>query len=208
MKTFTAGICRINPAPINKNSSGFTLIELIVAMTIVMIVAGVMTAAFGKFSRGQNLKTATTQLLWELRAAAEQAKTGGVEVRVYFNSESGAYEIWKLGSAAEQLDQGTDQTQSQSSAVMTKQVLLPAGITFNDLTVDSVSAEDTAATEINSNDDVAVGWPDNSQYLQFKPDGATSATIELTNSDSNTRVIQVDTSGRVCEVVPDDNSQN
>jgi type II secretory pathway pseudopilin PulG len=202
MRIFTAGICRTSPRTDN-DQTGLTLIELVVAMLLVLIIVGVMTAGFGRFGRGQNLKTAVAQLIWQLRTAAEQAKTGAMEVRLYFNGDTGIYEVWKLEPDSGSPNLAGDEATSALQAVMVKQIVLPEGITIAGVTLDSSENDDQTGIETAA----SVGiWPETGDYLGFNRDGtATAGKIELDRTDDATRYIQVDASGRVREVVADGN---
>lgn len=58
---------------LNRNSAGFTLIELVVAFSVMAILATVGMAAFLNFSRAQTLQQATNDLITTLNTAKEKA---------------------------------------------------------------------------------------------------------------------------------------
>lgn len=59
-----------------KYSKGFTIIELLVSMSIIAIIAGGIVPTFSTYIRNQNLKQAQEQLKSDLRTVQNRALTG------------------------------------------------------------------------------------------------------------------------------------
>lgn len=59
-----------------KTKNGFTLIEILVSLTIISLLVGVGYAGFRDFSRSQALEAVTRELRGELRAAQSLASSG------------------------------------------------------------------------------------------------------------------------------------
>ncbi|HAI62801.1 MAG: Type IV pilus transmembrane protein FimT [candidate division WWE3 bacterium GW2011_GWF2_41_45] len=61
------------PRPINK---GFTLVELMIVVSILAIVSGIMIPSFSSYTRNQTLKQAQENLKSDLRSLQNRALTG------------------------------------------------------------------------------------------------------------------------------------
>ncbi len=59
-----------------RKSSGYTLIEIMVALTIISIIFGVGYVAYREFSRRQSLNSAMRSIIGDLQLAQTQAITG------------------------------------------------------------------------------------------------------------------------------------
>ncbi len=59
-----------------KRTAGFTLIELLVAMSITMLIGGLMLANYTKYNKNQQLKQAALTLKNNLRLAQNKASIG------------------------------------------------------------------------------------------------------------------------------------
>ena len=64
--------------PVLKRNQAFTLIELMIAVTIITIVSAAIIPAFSKYIRGQNLKQAQEQIKSDLRSIQNKALTGAL----------------------------------------------------------------------------------------------------------------------------------
>lgn len=61
-----------------KYSRGFTIIELLISMSIIAIIAGGIIPTFSSYIRNQNLKQAQEQLKSDLRTVQNRALTGSL----------------------------------------------------------------------------------------------------------------------------------
>lgn len=67
---------------------GFTLVELLLAVTLVLLLLGALVFNFSNFGRGNELAEGTTRLETLMRFARAQAANSGRKVQLVFNSES------------------------------------------------------------------------------------------------------------------------
>ena len=196
----SVGIYPINRKASNdcKDCSGFTLIELIVVMTIAGIIAGLVTISWRHFNQARSFQVLTQQLLTELRLAAVEAENTGAEMRVYFDPVANTYAVWKLTPA------GVDSENNEvTGPVLLREITLPADISVN-LQYDSNQIE-TATDDAGVETVSVIGWPDTVDYIRFgggQP--ATAVQMELKNPQDETRLIMVTANGRASEVNADE----
>jgi type II secretion system protein H len=72
---------------------GFTLIELILVLTLLAIAASLITPALSKFMRGRALDSEARRLLSLTRAAQSRAVSEGTPTLLWINAAQGAYGV-------------------------------------------------------------------------------------------------------------------
>jgi prepilin-type N-terminal cleavage/methylation domain-containing protein len=97
--------------PTGKSECGFTLLEIMIALTIIGVLAAVATINFGKAKRHWELSTATRILVSDIRGAQWEARSYGEMVEVYF------YPDW-------------DYYERRNDAAVQEAVYLPEGVSF------------------------------------------------------------------------------
>ena len=75
------------------SGGGFTLIEIMMVMVLILIVLGVSTVFFSGMLPSQNLSAAGREVSAMLRFARLLAKNGGEPRAVFFNLDTGRYGI-------------------------------------------------------------------------------------------------------------------
>jgi type IV fimbrial biogenesis protein FimT len=80
---------------------GFTLIELMVSITVLGILLLVGIPSYEQWTQNTRIRTATESIQNGLRLARNQAAQQGSNVRFQLTTASGGWEICSLGSAAE-----------------------------------------------------------------------------------------------------------
>jgi Tfp pilus assembly protein FimT len=69
-------------------TGGFSLLELLMAVTLVLLLAGAMVFNFSNLMRGNQLEEGTTRLETLMRYARAQAANSGRKVQIVFSSDS------------------------------------------------------------------------------------------------------------------------
>ena len=77
-----------------KNSRGFTIIELLVTMSIITIIAGGIIPTFSSYIKNQNLKQAQEQLKSDLRTVQNRALTGALSNEDIPNGSGNLVKYW------------------------------------------------------------------------------------------------------------------
>lgn len=110
----------------NENKKGYTLIEILVALTIVGLIFGIGYVNFRDFSRRQALTGTARSVMGDLRLAQEQALAGKKPTLAACNSPNllNGYDFRVTGSSSYQLE-----ANCSGGSVVTKSVTLPPGIT-------------------------------------------------------------------------------
>ena len=75
-------------APGKTLNQGFTLLELLLAVSLVLLLMGALVFNFSNFGRGNELAEGTTRLETLMRFARAQAANSGRKVQLVFNSEN------------------------------------------------------------------------------------------------------------------------
>jgi type II secretion system protein H len=83
------------------NRAAFTLIELILVMTIIMIVVGVAAPNLKGFFKGRNLDNDARQFLSLTRLGQSRAITEGIPVELWINSQAGSFGLQALSGYSE-----------------------------------------------------------------------------------------------------------
>lgn len=73
--------------------SGFTLIEMILVMTLLVVGVSIIAPHLDGFFRGRTLKSETNQMLSLTRTAQSRAVSGGVPMVMWFDSSTQKYGI-------------------------------------------------------------------------------------------------------------------
>jgi type II secretion system protein H len=81
--------------------AGFTLIELILVMTIMLIIVGVAAPSLKGFFRGRNLDNEAVRFLALTRFGQSRAINEGVPVELWVNAKAGSYGLEALSGYAE-----------------------------------------------------------------------------------------------------------
>lgn len=187
MPTSTAGRLTPNAA---RNSSGFTLIELMVTMTIVGVIFAV--AAVGlRTAFDVNLKNAARQLSATLRYLHNKSVTDHVYFRIVYDFEKRSYgaeesadpfvisrteepaappapEGEGTGEAAEGEEAAPKSAFTPSESKLLKNITLPSGVFFKDIQVAYLSEKKESGQA----------------YTYFFPDGfSTETVIHLRDED-------------------------
>ncbi|MBI5554406.1 MAG: type II secretion system protein [Elusimicrobia bacterium] len=107
-----------------RNKKGFTLIELVLVMSIMMVLALLAMPGFNKIYIDSKLKSSTQTVTWVLRYAYQAAISEGVRYRAHFDLSAGTYWLEKQENGA-----GLSNFNKINTALL-KEKNLPEGITF------------------------------------------------------------------------------
>src|ERR1700744_5175693 len=72
---------------------GFTLLELVLVMVIIVIALSIVAPKLTGFSRGRQLHDAADQFLSMTRLARSQAATNGTVYRITIDAQNGSYQL-------------------------------------------------------------------------------------------------------------------
>ncbi len=114
-----------------RNVSGFTLIEILLGMAIILIIASGSYVGFTRFSRQQNLNIARDTLLNSLNEARSNAASQVIRTSVCKNSSQTliGHQL-NFHTTFYDLEE-VCQNGSTTSTPLIKRILLSSGITFN-----------------------------------------------------------------------------
>lgn len=161
--------------------TGFTLIELIVVLTIISIIFGMSVPFFAKFTKGSKLKNAAANIGTVLRTARSYAVTKRKNHLVIINDkqDAGLYyavKIYQTGDDAKTIDKWHE---------------FPQGIEIDRITGFS-NADVPFPYDISP--------PVNKPVIEFKPNGGAkqNGSIYIKDSDNKYKqIIVIGTTGRV-----------
>ena len=92
-KPFSALRCAFLQSAVPVRSRGFTLIELILVMTLLVIGVSFISPHLGGFFRGRAMQSEARRLISLSRVGQSRAVSGGVPVILYFDSQKNTYGI-------------------------------------------------------------------------------------------------------------------
>jgi len=84
-----------------RNNRGFTLIELILVMAIMIIVMGIVAPEMGNFFRGRNLDNEAERFLTLTRYGRSRAISEGAPVELWIDAKEGAYGLQAMSGYTE-----------------------------------------------------------------------------------------------------------
>jgi type II secretion system protein H len=144
------GLSGVPTGNAQRRRRGFTLIELIIVMTLLAIAASMVAPRMASFFRGRALQFEARRMLSLTHYAQARAVSEGVPVLFWINPRNGTYGIEVQGSHAAADDQTRLYTVDPS-------LTLVAG---------HVGAEPLSETE-----DEKYGAPEGAAVIRFNPDG-------------------------------------
>jgi prepilin-type N-terminal cleavage/methylation domain-containing protein len=152
-------------------SRGFTLLELIVVVSLVLVLIGFARLNHSQFSAHHRLNQATRQVQTDLRLARTKAVSQGAAFRVTFDAATSSYAVER------QNDDGT----WESHALFSKSVSMAAPVPVSVPSPVRLTSDEERVT--------------------FEPRGNTAAPVRVTLShpgiDGATRVVEVSFAGQV-----------
>lgn len=166
----------------NKGQCGYTIVEIMIVVTILSIIAAIGTSMLMKYLPGMQLRSATRDIYSALTQAKSESIRRGERITVLFDSPNSSYTMF--------LDSDSNNTVDAGETVLIAPQVLPTRVTFDpDITVVA--------------DGDGVSFPNNTAV--FTPRGlpvGIGGTIGLcaTDSQGNTirqRSITVSIAGRI-----------
>ena len=166
-------------SPVGRIERGFTLLELLVVLAIMVILSGVVMATLGPALADARVRASTAQVIAALRYARSHAVSHRTEAAVIFDTERSGISVDERATDAE----GVESWQAIGTQGGRFR-LLPGGITIAEVTHANTADEDK--------DGIAV---------VFSPSGqGEDARITLRDAGGIQRVIVVDAITGRCEI--------
>jgi prepilin-type N-terminal cleavage/methylation domain-containing protein len=82
-------------------TSGFSLVELLIAIALVAIVSAIAVPQFQKYSTNADLKTAAREMSGDISAAKQMAVANNLDYRIAVNVAGNSYTLSRTDTAAE-----------------------------------------------------------------------------------------------------------
>ena len=85
------GVCCLRPSTLDPRPAGFTLIELILVLALLVIITSMAAPAMSNFIRGQALDSEARRLLALIHAGQSRAVSEGLPMVLWVDEKQGAY---------------------------------------------------------------------------------------------------------------------
>src|ERR1700744_926748 len=90
-KTRIANPC--HPSPVTRRQDGFTLIELILVLALLVIITSIAVPAMSRFIRGRALESESSRLLALMHLAQSRAVSEGIPMMLWIDAPQGEYGV-------------------------------------------------------------------------------------------------------------------
>jgi type II secretion system protein H len=80
-----------HPSPVTRHANGFTLIELILVLALLVIITSIAAPAMSKFIRGRALDSEARRLIALMHAAQSRAVSEGAPMMLWVDEKAGGY---------------------------------------------------------------------------------------------------------------------
>lgn len=194
----------------NKRSGtrGFTMLELLMVLSIMLILSGVVAVAITPALRNASLRASTLMVIAQLQFARSYAVANQTETAVQFDTQKNGIAVVMNAQQSTQanapaLNDTPDATQGTDASITWQVVTTPAG-RFRTLP-DGITIN---AVNVNGTVGASTGTETSAQYITFSPLGqGEAATIVLQDDQGIQRTIQVDALTGRCDIVDNQNGQ-
>lgn len=140
-------------------TSGFTLIELILVMALIVIIASIVTPQMSNFFRGRTLNNEARRFMTLTRYAENRAVAEGVPMLLWIDEQSREYGLEAQPGYLEKDDKAVEYQLADDLQIEVGDPISPYGTT---------SQYDTTTT---MQQPVMANLPTNRRYIRFSPDG-------------------------------------
>lgn len=140
-------------------TSGFTLIELILVMALIVIIASIVTPQMSNFFRGRTLNNEARRFMTLTRYAENRAVSEGVPMLLWIDEQNREYGLEAQPGYLDKDDKAVEYQLADDLQIEVGNPVSPYGTT---------SQYDTTVT---TQQPVMASLPTNRRYILFSPDG-------------------------------------
>jgi len=91
-----------------KDRCGFSLVEVSIVVTIIVIISVLAIPSFSQYLANRNLKNAARDIVGDIFELKHRALAEDMKCRIKFNTDMNNYEIWRCGNSGSSCNGYTD----------------------------------------------------------------------------------------------------
>lgn len=174
-----------------KHSRGFSLIELLVVVSIIIVISTVILARYGQF----NGKVLLRNLAYDVALSIREAQVYSTSGKIGTGSSSLNYGVYFTSSTQYILFADTDGNGKYNSGEAVEVLKLKAGYTISDFCAQTATTDDCNITKLH----ITFKRPDPDAIIKtdLASSGYQSATIILHSQTGDTRTVTVTLTGQI-----------
>lgn len=176
---------------------GFTLLELLVVISIMAVLTIIAVPSFNEYSRNQKLNDAASQLQSILRQTQNNAQTGTV-CNTLGEAHRATYWRVNLSKVPPVNKYYSMDPICEIGAIASQQINLPEGVIISDLILDTCSPDEIQVQFSNINSEISFFDPSFSPLVAGCPD-LTNYSLEITLSlpGSQSKIVKIEKGGGI-----------
>lgn len=182
-----------NPRFLERQRPGFTLVEILLALFVIGLIAGVFVLNLGSLRKGTEMQEGAIRMETAIRLARADAANTGKRLRFTFDADTGMLRVLWEADPINKPGEFSDYTAASWPAMLPASLVRVNRCTITSAASTGLPVETDAESELATTDASAPAtsstdaWTESRQALTFYPDGSSdSAVIELAHPDTAT----------------------